>query len=309
MESFCARPLSCRACPRCRFPFRCRWLLFAIFTLPAALAAQAGQPGEAVQFRLYDNYLIIVQTLVNGTGPFGFLLDTGTSRTIIDPALANRLRAPVVGNTSLTGILHVRQDELVQLQSIQLGTVSLSEMPAIVDRLSRQKTLAPGIRGVVGEDFLSRFDVLIDYKHRRLRFGGPIPSGERCPFETAGQYHGSPTSRRLLIPVQLVDMNEQTMKLQLDSGAKVLELFPGSFHARSSPPWAWSESTAANSVNGAAVHSNVTIRIGTIFVRGLDMIQSRRALAFDAGGLLPASIFQRIYISHSGGFVVLNPSD
>jgi len=26
-------------------------------------------------------------------------------------------------------------------------------------------------------------------------------------------------------------------------------------------------------------------------------------------GLLPASIFRRIYISHSGGFVILNPGE
>ncbi len=44
-------------------------------------------------------------------------------------------------------------------------------------------------------------------------------------------------------------------------------------------------------------------------VPGLDVVQSRRATAFDAAGLLPAAIFQRIYISHSGGFVVFDPAE
>jgi hypothetical protein len=57
------------------------------------------------------------------------------------------------------------------------------------------------------------------------------------------------------------------------------------------------------------IYSNTAIKIGTTTVRGLDVVQSRRTLAFDVAGLLPASIFHRIYISHSGGFVVLNPDE
>jgi hypothetical protein len=38
------------------------------------------------------------------------------------------------------------------------------------------------------------------------------------------------------------------------------------------------------------------------------VIQFRREVAFDAVGLLPTSIFNSIYISHSGGFVILNPA-
>jgi hypothetical protein len=49
--------------------------------------------------------------------------------------------------------------------------------------------------------------------------------------------------------------------------------------------------------------------VGTTTVNDLDVVKSRRGVAFDAAGLLPASIFHRIYISHSGGFVVLNPGE
>jgi hypothetical protein len=59
--------------------------------------------------------------------------------------------------------------------------------------------LAPGIRGVLGEDFLSRFDILFDYKQRMLRFGEPAPAGERCRFKSMGQYRGMLTTNRLLV--------------------------------------------------------------------------------------------------------------
>ena len=142
----------------------------ALFALPGVLAAQVVQPNEILQFHLRSGYLIIVQTVVNGAGPFNFLLDTGTTRTVIDPDLARQLQVPVIGEVSLTGVLHVRQDQLVQLKDVRLGEASQSGLRAIVDELARQKMLAPGIRGVLGEDFLSRFDILIDYRRHTLRF-------------------------------------------------------------------------------------------------------------------------------------------
>jgi len=290
----CWRPLA-RCC-----------LLLVVFALPVAVFAQLVPSGQTVPFKLHDGYLMIVQTTVNGAGPFSFLVDTGTTRTVIDPALAGQLQAPVVGEVALTGALHQRQDKLVLLKELRLGEASVSGPGAVVDKIARQKLLAPGIRGVLGEDFLSRFDILIDYKHRSLCFGGAPPVGERYRFETIGQYRGDPTTNRLLIAVEIAEIGPK--KMQLDTGARVLELFLPSETSRSTLPWT-SLMANGSSANSPAISSNTTIRIGTTTVRGLDVLQSRRVLAFDAAGLLPAAIFDRIYISHSGGFVVLNPPE
>lgn len=276
--------------------------------LAGPLAAQVPQSNDIVKFRLRDGYLILVQTRINGVGPFDFLLDTGTTRTVIDPDLARQLQAPVIGEVSLTGVLQVRQDKLVRLKDVRLGEASLTGVGAAVDKLTRQKMLASGIRGVLGEDFLSKFDVLIDYKQHWLRFGGAPPAGERCRFETIGQYHGSPTTNRLLIPAEFMEVSGAKVQLQLDTGAKIPELFPANHDSRL--PQAWGGSMATSSgANDTTVYSNVTLKIGATMVRRMDVVQSRRALAFDAVGLLPAAIFHRIYISHSGGFVVLNPAE
>ena len=249
-----------------------------------------------------------MQTIVDGAGPFNFLLDTGTTRTVIDPGVAWQLQAPVVGEGSLTGVLRVRQDQIVQLKNVRLGETAVSGLGVIVDKLPRQKMLAPGIRGVLGEDFLSKFDILIDYKRHWLEFGAAPPPGERCRFETIGQYHGTPTTNRLLIAVEFMEVSRAKVQLQLDTGAKVPELFPAGHDSHSSEPWSWSIATNSGA-DSITVHSNITIRIGTTMVPGLDVVQSRHGVAFDAAGLLPAAIFHRIYISHSGGFVIFNPGD
>jgi hypothetical protein len=119
--------------------------------LAGPLAAQVPQSNDIVKFRLRDGYLILVQTRINGVGPFDFLLDTGTTRTVIDPDLARQLQAPVIGEVSLTGVLQVRQDKLVRLKDVRLGEASLTGVGAAVDKLTRQKMLASGIRGVLGE--------------------------------------------------------------------------------------------------------------------------------------------------------------
>ena len=286
---------------------RCLLLMLPMFFFDA-LQAQMPQPNDIVRFRLLDGYLILVQTRIDGVGPFNFLLDTGTTRTVIDSYLARRLHAPAIGEVSLTGVLHVRRDQLVQLDDVRLGQASLSRLGVAVDTLTRQKILAPGIRGVLGEDFLSKFDILIDYKRRRLCFGAPTPAGERWRFETIGQYQGSPTTNRLLITAEFVEASRAKVQLQLDTGAKIPELFPIKHDSHSSQPWGGSM-TPSSDVNGATVYSDLTIKIGTTIIRHTDVVQSRRAIAFDAAGLLPAAIFRRIYISHSGGFVVLNPPE
>ena len=101
--------------------------------LAGPLAAQVPQSNDIVKFRLRDGYLILVQTRINGVGPFDFLLDTGTTRTVIDPDLARQLQAPVIGEVSLTGVLQVRQDKLVRLKDVRLGDASLTGVGAAVD--------------------------------------------------------------------------------------------------------------------------------------------------------------------------------
>ena len=297
----------------CRFllrHFSARSLLFLLaLALPEVLTAQMQQTNDIVKFTLHDKYLIVVEASIDGQGPFRFLLDTGSTHTVIEPSLARQLQAPEIGEASLTTVSDVRQDRLARLKEIRLSaSATVSELGAVIDKMDQVKLKAPGVRGVLGEDFLSQFDILIDYKKHELRFDGPAPAGERCRIETMGQYRGSPTTNRLLIDVEFLDVTAGKVQLQLDTGAKMPELFPIRNDAISARPWAGSMAFSSGP-NGTSIHSHATIRVGSTVVRDVDVVQSRHGVAFDAVGLLPASIFNSIYISHTGGFVVLNPAD
>lgn len=274
----------------------------------AALAAQPPQSKGLVTFHLRDKYLIVVEATVNGMGPFSFLLDTGSTHTVIDPNLARQLHAPVVGEASLTTVSDVRMDKMARLQEVRVGDSAASELGAVIDKMDQVKLKAPGVRGVLGEDFLSQFDIFLDYKKRILRFDGAAPAGERCRIETMGHYRGLTTTNRLLIDAEFMDASGGELQLQLDTGAKMPELFPVRNDSISAQPWAGSMAFSSG-LNGTSIHSHATIRIGTTKVHDVDVVQSRRGVAFDAVGLLPVWIFKSIYISHTGGFVVLNPAE
>jgi len=193
------------------------------------------------------------------------------------------------------------------LKEVRVGDSVVSELGAIIDKMDEEKLKAPGIRGILGEDFLSQFDLLIDYRARTVRFDGDAPSGERYRIETIGRYRGMPTTNRLLIEAEFDDVSGGKVQLQLDTGAKLPELFPIRRDTLTFQPWAGSLAFSSG-LNGSMIHAHTTIRVGTTLISDLDVVQFRRGVAFDAVGLLPAAIFHSIYISHSGGFVILNPT-
>lgn len=310
-----ARLLLARCCRWMQWPLRCRCCplvpaltLLILLVPPAALLAQVAQANQIVKFQLRDGYLIIVPILVNGSGPYPFLLDTGTTRTVIGPALANQLHAAVIGEDLLAGIPHARALPQVRLNTIQMSSASVSNLTAMVDKLEAVKFLAPGIQGILGEDFLSRFDLFIDYKQRTVQFGEFAPAGERCRFESMGKYRGARTINRLLIGTEIAEVSGGKLQLQLDTGAKFAEIFPASRATFPSQPWS-GFLPATSGESGKVLHSRITLKIGSTVVKDQDVIQNLQGYSLDAVGLLPAVLFRSIYICHSGGYVVLNPVD
>jgi predicted aspartyl protease len=71
--------------------------------------------------------------MVDGVDPFNFLLDTGTTHTVIDPGLARQLRASVIGEASLTTVVDVRKDQLVRLKEVRVGNFEVSELGAVFE--------------------------------------------------------------------------------------------------------------------------------------------------------------------------------
>jgi predicted aspartyl protease len=127
------------------------------------------QSGTSVSFKLAtpEKPLIILPVLVNGRGPFQFVLDTGASRTTLSFALARKLGIVAIGNRSGTGAGGRLRMLSARVDSLSAGNASMSDAPVSVgDFLGNfDSVIDTRFYGIIGNDFLRRFEVTIDYPH------------------------------------------------------------------------------------------------------------------------------------------------
>lgn len=159
-------------------------LAFAICASAVVAAQDQTEPTPQIvtaKIRLDDLSMIIVPVSINGAGPYDFVLDTGSSKTIVDRKLAEKLGLPLLGDNNVVGALATTRMSVVRVNSltvagatVQGGEVFSSDRPATVNGK---------VRGVLGEDFLRNFDVLIDYRHQSIRLSLPLAPWRRRRWE------------------------------------------------------------------------------------------------------------------------------
>jgi predicted aspartyl protease len=115
--------------------------------------------------------LILVDTYLNGRGPFQFAIDTGTSTTAIAPELGKQLGlagSPI--GPATTGGSHV-DVTAVSLQSFAIGRSKVDNMAVVVADFFTVLSQAVGAKldGIVGYNFLRNYKVVIDYPNEILR--------------------------------------------------------------------------------------------------------------------------------------------
>jgi predicted aspartyl protease len=294
------------------------FVLLAFLTCLPAMAQVQDHTGPTpsivtAKIRLDDLSMIIVPVSINGSGPYDFLLDTGCAKTMVNQKLADELGLPRVGgDKTVVGVLSSSTMPIVHVDSLSVAgaTVSGGELFST----DHPATATGKVRGVLGEDFLRNFDLLIDYRHQAIRLESPHGSmaetatGEHLPIQLTGMYQGKPTYNRLIVLGRIQELGGKLMSLLLDSGANGLILFRGNLGGASHE-----ESLRAGNVSkwvssSAMARTVQSLDLGRHSVPDLTVVALSRRAEMDTDGLLPTSLFHSIFISHDGKFVILNPS-
>lgn len=300
----------------CRFT---RLLVLLTFVIPTLAVGAAEDQLESdrqlvtAKIKLNERSMIIVPVRVNGSGPYDFLLDTGSSKSIIDKKLAHQLGLARTGARTVGGVLSSARMAVVHVDSLSVAgaMVGGGEMFSSDDPVTVNGT----VRGVLGEDFLQNFDVLIDYRQQSIRLEAPLSSmaqtaaGEHLPLQFNGICRGRPTHNRLLVSGHIREFGDTTMLLLLDSGANQLTLFedhPGSEADQTEPIRVGDFNRWVGS--SATTRRIQSLSLGTSSVSDLKVITLSRRADVDSDGLIPTSLFHSIFISSHGGYVILNPS-
>jgi len=109
--------------------------------------------------------------MVNGQGPFDFVVDTGTNRSVVSHELADRLGLAEGPLTRVHGITGQTNARTVNVQSLQIGVREAKKLhlPAMPQRML-------GGAGLLGVDGLKNQRVILDFQQARLQIE---PSSER----------------------------------------------------------------------------------------------------------------------------------
>ncbi len=293
-------------------------LVLATIIVPA-LAAEAHCPGNvaSVPFRFVNRHLIVLAVSINHTGPYDFLLDSGTQITMVDPAIAAALHLDTQGVAVVAGVGSGHVASYAQLDLLEAGSHALAHQKVLVYDLQNFRPADAHLQGVLGEDFLEQFDLLIDNVHRvlcldtaaamRAEVKGPhIPLAATAQVDEAGAKPGL-----LLITVLLSD-GLRPVRLLLDFGANEPILFNTAQYMllRRTQDMA----LRGRGLDGAQpAFSSLPpqdMKIGSLKLPRVAFLSTTTAKdsyvqGFD--GVLNTWLFQRVFIDHADRFAVFEP--
>jgi hypothetical protein len=299
-----------------------QWFVALVLTTAStpALFAAAHCPGnvESVPLRLVNSYQMIVSVSINGSGPYDFLLDTGSEFTVIDRSLASELQLPLSGKAAVVGAGVRASADFSRVESMAIGSQALENQTAVVYDLPGFAGSQSKIRGILGESFLSHFEALIDIAHLHICLDhtstlGSAVSGERIPLVASNNPGSDDTLPGALVVSARLSDGTRSVRLKLDSGTNQAFLY----NAERIMDLRYYRGTV---LNGSAIdgHSRSfmalpqqDVRIGSLVLSSVPFFTlvgvNKDSRTPDFDGLLAFNSFKRVFISHSNHYVILEP--
>ena len=195
-------------------------LLISIAFSPLAAAkekqARASSIKGTVRFDLYRGYLMVAKGSIGPLKGLHFLLDTGTSTTLLDPRIARKLDLEEIPEDInmifADGTMRAAHS---QVPSIELGPIRQNSVPVLIQDLAAfEEALPVHVDAVIGLDLLGQSPFEVDYRFRKIHFG-PLP---HLPISI-------PLSVEQGLAMVDVDVNQATAHLIFDTGTPSLMIF------------------------------------------------------------------------------------
>jgi predicted aspartyl protease len=257
----------------------------------------------------------IVKVSMNGTGPYDFILDTGANVTLVSPLLFQKLSIPGGKSVTIVTTLGESQHQRAMVEKIAVAGLSVEHLEINTLDGGELGSLKGRIQGVLGENFLKYFDLLIDNEQQTLTLDrtsslADALTGERLQFSRFGSFHDAPTSGRIAIQLKVPSYLQKPLLFLVDSGTNTAALYPApgglALRAMQSPQHGrMSDLTQSRDCQV----QKTSLEIGSSTFRGLELVacEGLTRNKVDTDGLLPTRPFHRFFISHSGGYVIANP--
>jgi predicted aspartyl protease len=148
-----------------------RITVIGIAVLTGACATATTPKMTEVPLRMVGSYAVL-PVHVAGSEPLLFILDTGAGGSVISPATRASLAIDPSQSRfdTIVGAGGKSQMESVPLAALTVGDFTVEDLRAVVIDLAKfQRDDGTQYAGILGQDFLKRFDVEIDLPGERLR--------------------------------------------------------------------------------------------------------------------------------------------
>jgi predicted aspartyl protease len=164
---------------------------------------------------LKDEYLVLAKGSIGSVNNLTFLVDTGTSRTLIDARIAKQLRLIGVDD-KLTAFDRDVEVSLVILPNLQLGAIHAVSPRVIATDLSGvAKRFGFHVDAVIGMDILHLGSFSIDYDSKRIWFGASESVDSALSLESGIEPY-------LIMKARIDDV---PVTLMIDTGCEGILLF------------------------------------------------------------------------------------
>jgi predicted aspartyl protease len=139
-----------------------------------------------------------VNVALEGSGPYRFLIDTGSQRTVVSTALAGRLGLPPGPQVRIVGMAGEDRVGTARLDTLSFGN---QELYGLTVPLLENRHI--GADGILGTDSLQDQRVLLDFAHNTIAIGGARELGGGSGYDIV--VHARKRSGRLIVTNAVID--------------------------------------------------------------------------------------------------------
>jgi predicted aspartyl protease len=149
--------------------------------IPASASAGGAQEAsdvEVVTGRADANDRMTVPVQIGANGPYRFLIDTGSQKTVLSTDLATQLALSPIEKRKIVGMAGIQMADTAEIDELALGRRSYYGLTVL---LFESRDI--GADGIVGIDSLQSQRVLLDFARNRMAIGDAKTLGGNSGYE------------------------------------------------------------------------------------------------------------------------------
>jgi hypothetical protein len=241
-------------------------------------------------------------------------LDTGANITLVERRLLQQLHMSAHESVTIDTSLGATPSQQAVLASVAVGGIVVQQVA--VDSIEPIQLGAHQghVRGLLGENFLKYFDVLIDNEQQILTLDQTSGlqdalSGEHLQLLRFGSFNGSPTADRIVVRLTVPSFLQEPLLFLVDSGTNTAMLYPSPGLARRAMQSSQQGRVRSLDDTQNCQYEKARLELGSSTFRGIELAacEGLTRNKTDTDGLLPTRIFRQLFISHRGAYVIANP--